>query len=256
MMRVDEEEMEDRFGAFAREFFKSLKISFKQPKAGHVRDSDNPLDANAYLDVRFQVPGRFGVDVTAARVLTTWRCDSARADGAFLEITEIEQLDLKVTSIKLTPNEAGKVDPGKPDRSVGVSAWSDELRHEKSDRGELPYWYEVSVGSQKLEEAFKENKSLKLGEKASWDASEFTSEGNAAFYEMYAPALEMVGRLQQLGQYSDNGQSGRYNPWHSRRPNAEDEANADDCLPYPADDDHRDSDKIVSDHNLEEQTNR
>ncbi|KAK4451694.1 hypothetical protein QBC34DRAFT_458043 [Podospora aff. communis PSN243] len=242
MTHVDEEELENKFGAFAREFFKSLKISFKQPKAGYVRDKDNPLDANVHLDVRFQIPGRFGVDVTAARVLTTWRCDSARSSSAFLEVTEVEQLDLKVNDVESTTKAAGNVDNSQPDRSVRVSAWSNELRVEKRDQGEFPYWYEVSVGSDKLEEAFEENKSLKLGEKASWDASEFTSDGNAAFYEMYAPALEMAKQLQHLGQYTDNNQSERYNPWHSRHPNEEDRAVDDDFDPSPTEDDDDEGD--------------
>ncbi|KAK0632057.1 hypothetical protein B0T14DRAFT_549694 [Immersiella caudata] len=268
LMRVDEEEMEERFGAFAREFFKSLKITFKQSETGYVRDKENPLGANRHLDVRFQVPGRFDVEVTAARVLTTWRCDSSRPQGAFLEVTEVEQLDMNISDMKPTPNAAGKVDPGKLDRSIRAFAWSDELRAAKKDMGEFPVWYEVSVGSHKLEEAFMQNKSLKLGEKASWDASEFICEGNAAFYDMYAPALEMARQLQQLGQYSDNGQDERYNPWHSRPPNLEDTFDRDYSWPSPLGrggngngggdgaDDGGDGggDNIGTDHAVEEET--
>ncbi|KAK0657264.1 hypothetical protein B0T16DRAFT_401293 [Cercophora newfieldiana] len=206
-----EQNMEERYGNFAREFFKSLKITQRKPATDYVRDRANPLAANCSLDVHFVIPAQFTVEPTAARVLTKCRYDSRRP-GAFLEVTEIEQLDVKITTVKQNTKK-GNAGPARADRPVRVSAWSDEVRAMKKNGGEFPFWYELSVGSTKLEEAFRKNESIRVGEKADWDPSEFVCKGNAAFYDMYAPAIEMARQLPELGQYTDNGQSGRYRPY-------------------------------------------
>jgi len=192
--------MEEEFGEFARAFFASLKIGFSKQHPLYVRDRENPLDANRHLKVRFIIPDEFNVKVTAARVLTKWRTDST-SGHSFLEVTEVEQLQLDE-----------KADPESGSCTVHAKAWTDKTRVEKKEQGEFPFWYEIAVGSTKLENEFLENESTRLGQKASWDAGEFSCEGNAAFYHMYAPAIEMARQLPQLGMFSDNSQTEKYTP--------------------------------------------
>ncbi|KAL2166452.1 hypothetical protein VTG60DRAFT_2760 [Thermothelomyces hinnuleus] len=187
MTHTKTDELEEMYGAFAKNLLRSLSV---------VRNEQGSLE------VRFAVPAEAPSDVQAVRVLTKWRYPSADRKSA-LEITEILQLVTDPYSEGPYSGAAWNTYEGKRSRP-----WSQRITREKRDNGEVPRWYEAAVVSLELEDIFQQNAFLKIGEKASWDATDVRNRG--IFPSIYSLALQMVRHIDHVGRLDDNHLSQKY----------------------------------------------
>ncbi|AEO53254.1 hypothetical protein MYCTH_2114188 [Thermothelomyces thermophilus ATCC 42464] len=187
MTHTKTDELEEMYGAFAKDLLRSLSV---------VRNEQGSLE------VRFAVPAEAPADVHAVRVLTKWRYPSADRKSA-LEITEILQLVTDSYSEGPYSGTAWNTYEGKRSRP-----WSQRITREKRDKGEVPRWYEAAVVSLELEDLFQQNAFLKIGEKAGWDATDVRNRG--IFPSIYSPALQMVRQIDHVGRLDDNHLSQKY----------------------------------------------
>lgn len=142
-------------------------------------------------------------DVAEVRALTRWRHLSLDKQSA-LEITEVLQLEM-------TDYSEG-VYAGSWDSWKGWLArpWPRKYAKEKRSKGEFPRWYEAAVVSLQLEALCQQNSSLKVGEKADWDAEDLRADGILS--TLYRPALQMVRKMDHVGRMDDNNLSREYGP--------------------------------------------
>lgn len=104
-----------------------------------------------------------------------------------LEITEVEPLSTKIVS-QSKNREYRSQTPSKK-----------ELRF-RAGKGVAARWYEASVISTTMERLFRENETLNLGEKTSWDLQTLQIYGGEdVFSALYGPALQMLSQMDQVG---------------------------------------------------------
>ncbi len=142
----------------------------------------------------------FPFEVKNVRVLTKWRHWNQKNDSA-LEITEVQQLEI-VPFAGVEHSYSWDWD-GRLARH-----WSYKRTKENRDKGEFPRWYEAAVVSLELEELCQKNSSLKIGEKADWDAQDLKTRG--VLRDLYGPALQMVCAMDHVGRHDDNHLSKQY----------------------------------------------
>lgn len=65
----------------------------------------------------------------------------------------------------------------------------------------LNFWGEVSISSRQVDEVFKANNKLELGEEAAWTAESISD----AAWSMCAPACEMLQQMDSVGWRGENG---------------------------------------------------
>ncbi|EFZ00518.2 hypothetical protein MAA_04295 [Metarhizium robertsii ARSEF 23] len=66
-------------------------------------------------------------------------------------------------------------------------------------------WFEAYLTSSRMEKIMQENSGLSIGGRSSWSSEDLSSQG--LFFSLYGPALKMIGSLDKIGHYNDNGQS-------------------------------------------------
>jgi len=159
----------------------------------HANFRRNAADAEGSR-LTFSIPDGKGLAVKAVRVLTKWRHHSSDNKSA-LDITEVEQLKLMDWQAEDSPTDSKT--------RFDAHSWSQaDARHRKK-QGEFPRWYEVSIVSTELEEAFKENESLRVGEKATrWTVDDLRERG--VFQKLYGPALKMLTKMDDVGGNENN----------------------------------------------------
>ena len=179
LMHVNHKDMEWEFGSFARQLLRGLEISWK----------DGP-------DLKFSVPTGM-VNVKNVRVLTKWRHLSPDSKSA-LEITEVEQLALEQLSAHTSAPQGmlQKEDFHAHPRDAQTS-------RDMELNGDPSRWYEAAVISATLEDVFKANTLISVGEKANWEVENLKEMG--AFPSLYQPALEMIKQMDHIGRNNDNG---------------------------------------------------
>ena len=68
-------------------------------------------------------------------------------------------------------------------------------------------WHEASITCPKADEMFEQNKSLELGDEASWTPEKLSNV--AAAQSLYLPACEMLKQMDGVGFYNENGIDGQ-----------------------------------------------
>lgn len=68
--------------------------------------------------------------------------------------------------------------------------------------GQLPTWYEASFQSTIVQEAFKQNRDLELGDEVTWTPEQLQRDG--AFVDIIESAIEMVNKIDRVGRRGDN----------------------------------------------------
>lgn len=178
LIHINHKDMEAEFGTFASQLSHGLEISW----------NDGP-------DLKFSVPTGV-VNVKNVRILTKWRHLSPDFKSA-LEITEVKQLVVKQLSCH-TSNPRGLLQKDFHARSR--DAQTSRIMELKGDPSR---WYEAAVISATLEDVFKANTIISVGEKANWEVENLKEMG--AFPSLYQPALEMVKQMDHIGWNNDNG---------------------------------------------------
>lgn len=74
-------------------------------------------------------------------------------------------------------------------------------------------WHEVSISCPSADEIFEQNKTLELGEEASWTAERLSAVG--AVSSLYRPACQMVKQMDGVGFYNNNEMSVQTDPSYS-----------------------------------------
>lgn len=132
--------------------------------------------------------------------MTKWRHWNLN-NGSALEITEVQQLEI-------VPYAEGEHSYSWDWDGRLARHWSQKRAKQNRDKGEFPRWYEAAVVSLELEELCQKNSSLKIGEKADWDAQDLKAHGNLR--DLYGPALQMVCAMDHIGRHDDNHLSKEY----------------------------------------------
>ncbi|KAI0841212.1 hypothetical protein F5Y06DRAFT_308120 [Hypoxylon sp. FL0890] len=70
--------------------------------------------------------------------------------------------------------------------------------------GQLPTWYEVSVQSELVNKAFRQNRNLELGEEVHWSPEQLRDAG--AFDDLIRSTTDMVKKIDGVGYWGDNYQ--------------------------------------------------
>ncbi|KAK0734901.1 hypothetical protein B0T26DRAFT_845453 [Lasiosphaeria miniovina] len=173
----DDEINEQLFSTFARALIDSLRIS---------RNIEGPSG----LELQFPLKSDFGVIIRDVRVTTKWRYLSPNSRSA-LDVSEVEQLEVE-------PVGGGAFRTGGGNQSAqSARSWTPETAKKKKDEGEFPRWYEASITSTRAEALFLQNKSLRLGQKAEWDANTLLEQH--IFEDIYGPALQMLKTMDHVG---------------------------------------------------------
>lgn len=174
----DEDEFNEQlFSTFARALIDSLRIS---------RNTEGPSG----LELQFPLKGNFGVIIRDVRVITKWRYLSPDSRSA-LDVSEVEQLEVE-------PVGGGAFHTGGGNQSAqSARSWTLETAKMKKDEGEFPRWYEASITSTRAEALFLQNKPLRLGQKAKWDANTLLEQH--IFEDIFGPALQMLKTMDHVG---------------------------------------------------------
>ncbi|KAK5657128.1 hypothetical protein OQA88_3656 [Cercophora sp. LCS_1] len=162
--------LEEKFGDFARDLLKSLRILDKE--------------ANRLF---FDLVAKFGVTIGNVRANTTWRYASTDS-RATLEVTEVEQLKLRTAK----DYGGGRVKAAAVDWQAG----------DVGAPGELRWWYEAAVVAPAVEDWFVGNQDLGLGQKAAWPVEDLGKSG--VLLDLHGPALATLAGLDNLGRAMDN----------------------------------------------------
>lgn len=112
---------------------------------------------------------------------------------SILNVSEVRELQMEEAAgdNRMIYKWFGSLDP-----SVWLAAFG--YKH-------LFLWHEVSISCPKADEIFELNKTLELGEEASWTAERLSTVD--AVSSLYLPACEMVKHMDGVGFYNDNGMS-------------------------------------------------
>ncbi|KAL2016941.1 hypothetical protein VTK56DRAFT_2817 [Thermocarpiscus australiensis] len=187
LSHTDTENTEKAFGPFARTLLQSLSVERNKTVAP---------------ELKFAVPDIFSAEVNEVRVLTKWHHGSSDTRSV-LEITEVEQMELSPLSGGIYADASGRW------KAECARPWTQKtVQQKRALAGEVPRWYEAAVVSSEIEALFRQNSSLKLGEKADWNAQELRSRG--LLPAVYLPALQMLSGMDHVGRSDSNGLSGAY----------------------------------------------
>ncbi|KAK3394610.1 hypothetical protein B0H63DRAFT_444743 [Podospora didyma] len=171
MSHTDNIASEEPFAAFAAMLLGSLEV----------------LKLGNGIELRFAVHDSLNVAIRGVRVLTKWRYLSLNSRSA-LDITEVEQLDIE-------PLVDGC------DRA-SARPWKTDEARKKKKTGDFPRWYEASIVSTKAERLLLQNDTLRVGEKAGWDADILKEHG--VLTDIYGPALHTLKHMAHVGGNDDN----------------------------------------------------
>lgn len=118
-------------------------------------------------------------------------CEYKSKDAkSLLKISEFYSLDIDMLPVQEESSIYFKFSPGPADRKP-------------SEKPGLVHWYEVSISSAELKSILEENQKLEVGEEAKWSPKEISQSGIAK--SIYLPALEMLKKMDGIGQYNHNG---------------------------------------------------
>lgn len=127
-----------------------------------------------------------GITLTDLRVHTKWRY-AANGHTAKLEITEVEQLDIKLDSGLSVASEWGQ---------------GDKSHTRQRAPGTLRWWYEAAVVMHELDEVMDKSLWIIPGEKADWSMEDICKTG--ALSRLYGPALATLDGMDDIGREMDN----------------------------------------------------
>jgi hypothetical protein len=128
-------------------------------------------------------------EIAGVRALRFCRYKSKDA-RSMLKISELYSLDIDMLPVQEESSVYFKLSPGPAGRKP-------------SEKPGLVHWFEVSIFSAELDVILKENEKLDLGDEARWTPEEISELGIAK--SIYLPALEMLKKMDGIGQYNHNG---------------------------------------------------
>ncbi|KAM7224548.1 hypothetical protein V8F06_000329 [Rhypophila decipiens] len=171
MTSFDSRALESGLGSDVRKFLDTVQVL----KIGVDR-----------MELRYFLHEKTPLKVQETRVLTKWRYSHSTMKSE-LEITEVE-------SLSTTPVSRGTM------REYLAQTPTKKEQRFRQAKGCAARWYEASVVSTTMERLFGENETLGLGEKTSWDTQTLRKyEGEDVFAAIYAPALQMLRQMDQVG---------------------------------------------------------
>ncbi|KAK0617951.1 hypothetical protein B0T17DRAFT_317560 [Bombardia bombarda] len=173
--------LDEEFGGIARALISSLQVSAEQ--TGGLRLRFAPLEGKNFDALQ-------GVEATveSVRVLTKWRHISSDGKSA-LEITEIQRTELN------RAHDSGL---------MVARPWNPEEIKQRVAKGDFPRWYEASVVSTLMEDIFRQNEPLHVGEKATWTPGDILD--YAVLESLFPPALKMLRKMDGIGATESNNQ--------------------------------------------------
>jgi hypothetical protein len=113
----------------------------------------------------------------------------ATRDSSYLKIDEVLELYLRN---RIAPNKVVVFD---------AYPHATEGKKPSDFQGTVPYWFEVSIHSTKVDEVLAQNEKLGLGDEAAWLPEHFVDAAQA----LYLPACEMLKQMDGVGYHNDNG---------------------------------------------------
>lgn len=112
-----------------------------------------------------------------------------REENSILSISQIKALDV----------DCRYPFPGADFQIYKASSPPDD----QNEAENLHSWHEASISSFKADEQLKQNKTLELGDEATWTPETLEKMGTAK--SLYLPACEMVKQMDGIGYHNDNG---------------------------------------------------
>jgi hypothetical protein len=143
------------------------------------------FNINVPMAERFEITG-----VRSNRILKYKSKDTK----SMFKISELYALDIQTFSVAQESTVYFKLSPGPATRKP-------------SQKPGLVHWFEASISSVELDKIMEENEKLGLGEEAQWNPEQISELGIAK--SIYLPALEMLKKMDGIGQYNYNGQDVR-----------------------------------------------